>query len=401
MTNTQKEKILNQSLMCTGIIIKDGVVYKQRIRGKIQSVQNEELASVLKCETDMLEINKRFRIASIETEDNTSWSDCTLEFLNQTFVSYLESKNDFFWARTNFYEKDLRINMITSDPIGEDDINNYDINDINDIIKFIQKHSKSKNTLYIGETVDGEYFDDELKALKLKERDDYDKVHNCEYDQYVLNKDYAEKLNCRMSFWDDDVMNIFWQHDELDSLTGWCKEIDPKGIYAIYHRKGKDWYIVPTIFTEYACTEVCIIPFEDRHILGIEEINYDDREVYELDHLYHEEDAEVKSKLMNAIKSTKNNLEFNCALASIFGKDSNDILSTTNEEKLLEYYEAEELCEILYEDIDLIEELRDEINYEKYSEDEIFSKEWVCIPELINEAIERILDRKSKENKAS
>lgn len=67
----------------------------------------------------------------------------------------------------------------------------------------------------------------------------------------VMNPDWnaVVKVDGTLSNYNDGVVDDFWR-DGLECEKSWLEEIDPKGNIAVYHRKGKDWYIGYTLHTE-------------------------------------------------------------------------------------------------------------------------------------------------------
>jgi hypothetical protein len=83
----------------------------------------------------------------------------------------------------------------------------------------------------------------------------YECVHG---DSFVYeDHDEAECINTRMDYYDDDVMNTFWWIDKNGNYCGgykemqdYIKELDPDEDITVYHRKGKDFYVTPSLNPE-------------------------------------------------------------------------------------------------------------------------------------------------------
>lgn len=67
----------------------------------------------------------------------------------------------------------------------------------------------------------------------------------------VMNPDWKEvvKIDGKLSNYNDGVVSDFWDMD-LDCEKDWLKELDPKDNIAVYHRKGKDWFVGYTLHSE-------------------------------------------------------------------------------------------------------------------------------------------------------
>jgi hypothetical protein len=67
----------------------------------------------------------------------------------------------------------------------------------------------------------------------------------------VMNPDWKEvvEIDGRLSNYNDGVVSDFWDTD-LDCEKEYLNELDPKDNIAVYHRKGKDWFVGYTLHSE-------------------------------------------------------------------------------------------------------------------------------------------------------
>ena len=59
--------------------------------------------------------------------------------------------------------------------------------------------------------------------------------------------DEAQYLNTRLDYCDNNVLNNFWQYEGLKEMKDYIEEINSYGDITVYNRKGKDFYVAPSI----------------------------------------------------------------------------------------------------------------------------------------------------------
>lgn len=105
----------------------------------------------------------------------------------------------------------------------------------------------------------------------------------------AMNPDWSsvEKVDGRLSNHNDGVVDDFWSIN-LECGQSSLKELDPNGNIAVYHRKGKDWYIGYTLHTE------------EYELYCLDESGEEERE-YAL-FQYYKEDKELHSTIVKTLK---------------------------------------------------------------------------------------------------
>ena len=138
---------------------------------------------------------------------------------------------------------------------------------------------------------------------------DYSQIHGENYD--TLDIDDCEYFNGRLDYVNNNRLTDFWQFNELNE-DGWFDEIDPKDGYTIFHRKGKDFYISPSLEEENI-----EIAFWDG---TLKEYN-EERKYQEYENCWNTEvfiamtctrNSEIETKLFNILLDKKENLEKEC-----------------------------------------------------------------------------------------
>jgi hypothetical protein len=105
----------------------------------------------------------------------------------------------------------------------------------------------------------------------------------------VMNPDWKEvvKFDGRLSNYNDGVVSDFWAWD-LDCEKEYLKELDPEDHIAVYHRKGKDWFVGYTLHSE----EYELYYLDEN---GEEECEYAQFQ-------YYKEDEELVEKIANSLR---------------------------------------------------------------------------------------------------
>jgi predicted Zn-ribbon and HTH transcriptional regulator len=146
-----------------------------------------------------------------------------------------------------------------------------------------------------------EYWDGGSKFLEHGESYTVETEENCLY------------VDGRCSPHNNDVADDFWMHGFDEG--GWLKEIDPDDTIAVYHRKGKDFYIGYTL-------EV-----EEQELIWREEDESYDVDDYESDTFFYASytpDDEKIEKVKECLESMKEDFEFRSYINNELEMDSYD-----------------------------------------------------------------------------
>lgn len=101
-----------------------------------------------------------------------------------------------------------------------------------------------------------------------------------------IDNPLSEKIDGKLHYISEFDLDIFW--DDIEEFGHYLDEIDPNEIYAIYHRKGKDWYIaqaydimtLPVVNMGYSLNEPFVKEFVDEWNFYIVEHEDKDNKIY-------------------------------------------------------------------------------------------------------------------------
>ena len=195
---------------------------------------------------------------------------------------------------------------------------------------------------FISEEVDSLEYEEDVISFKLYRDDeywngDYRLVHGNNY--YVEDTGECEFVNGKISNYNDSVLDDFWNYEFDEGLIPYLKEVEPDDKIAVYTRKGKDWYI------GYAYDE------EEVTIYYLDEDGDEEEDVFYIP--YCEPDDELFEKIVDIVKSTKEDLECRGYIYNQIEEDSKKL-------------------ELMYEDLnDFRDEVYDLIPSEKWTEKDI------------------------------
>ncbi len=133
---------------------------------------------------------------------------------------------------------------------------------------------------------------------------DYEQIHGKSY--YTFDSRDCEYFNGRLKYINNYRLNNFWIPGELIE-DNWFDEIDPDNKYTIFHRKGKDFYISPSL--EENNVEIA---FWNGTIKEYNQGFNNCWDTEEFSYLSYEEDKKIEEKLFNVLKSKKEQLENEC-----------------------------------------------------------------------------------------
>lgn len=152
---------------------------------------------------------------------------------------------------------EIRLSLLGDTFYGYLALSKYDAKDITSMHQLV----KDVNTLMGYETSDqviGSSYDEFDEDITFKGEGECAPC-NTRYENHchvhgglsVMNPGWREvvEVDGRLSSYNDGVVEDFWNWD-LECEQSWLKEIDPKGNIAVYHRKGKDWFIGYTLHEE-------------------------------------------------------------------------------------------------------------------------------------------------------
>ncbi len=158
----------------------------------------------------------------------------------------------------------------------------------------------------------------ELTSQELKIHETDDDV--MEYDTYtsrgeyslfhgsgtIIDKDeYVVKIDTRLDEWNNHVLDEYWHSDGVSFDKDYLKEIDPHEKITIITYKGKYFYFFYSVKQE----EV-YYSFKD-------EDGFEDEDLFNIS--YYHEDAEILDKCVQAIQSSKRDLEVKSAVSNALG----------------------------------------------------------------------------------
>ena len=69
--------------------------------------------------------------------------------------------------------------------------------------------------------------------------------YQCMHGGTTLSPSDCDYIDGRLNNYNDILVEDFWNF--LDEKVEELEEIDPKGYVSVYHRKGKDWYVAPSL----------------------------------------------------------------------------------------------------------------------------------------------------------
>lgn len=171
----------------------------------------------------------------------------------------------------------------------------------------------------------------------------------------VMNPDWKEvvEIDGRLSNYNDGVVSDFWDID-LDCEKEYLNELDPKDNIAVYHRKGKDWFVGYTLHSE----EYELYYLDDD---GEEECEYAQFQ-------YYKEDEELLETIANSLRGLVKDCEvkgyvYN-ELRERAGRDYGyDVWSNNDDVFNLD------VIDTMYDDrIEFAHEIIDLINYDEISD---------------------------------
>lgn len=173
----------------------------------------------------------------------------------------------------------------------------------------------------------------------------------------VMNPDWKEvvEIDGRLSNYNDGVVSDFWDMD-LDCEKEYLNRLDPQDNIAVYHRKGKDWFVGYTLHSE----EYELYYLDDD---GEEECEYAQFQYYKEDEELLEKvadslrglvkDCEVKGYVYNELRERReygdysyNDNIFNLDLIdTMYGDDrtefAHEIIDLVNYDEITNVYKSE------------------------------------------------------------
>lgn len=110
---------------------------------------------------------------------------------------------------------------------------------------------------------------------------------------YCADHETAEHIDCRLGEYNESAVSSFYDF-EYDYMVDYMKELDPDEKYTVYHRKGKDFYITPSL-----------LQVDNEFSFVDEEGDLDSEGFY---YFEYSEDKKLEEKLIGVIVSYRDNL---------------------------------------------------------------------------------------------
>ena len=172
--------------------------------------------------------------------------------------------------------------------IGYIDLSKYDCT-YNSQLEFLKDISALKDESY-------EFDNDNIADLsEYTHTGDYDIVHG----RHLVLKNHEYEFDGRCWECSYDALEYFWNNFSGEVFT----EIDPDNHLTVYHRKGKDWYVVPSvneleIDLKY-CEETECLESEDGYC-----VKYDNIIIYE-----YSENSSLINRMLEKLSELKQEIE--------------------------------------------------------------------------------------------
>jgi len=167
----------------------------------------------------------------------------------------------------------------------------------------------------------------------------------------VMNPDWKEvvEVDGKLSNYNDGVVGDFWD-DGLDCEKEYLKELDPEDNIAVYHRKGKDWFVGYTLHSE------------EYELYYLNEDGEEECEYAQFQ--YYKEDKELLEKISNSLRGLVKDCEvrgyiYN-ELRELAGRDYGYDIWNNNEDVF-----NLDLIDTMYDNrIEFAHEIIDLVNYD-------------------------------------
>jgi hypothetical protein len=165
--------------------------------------------------------------------------------------------------------EDVKITCVPSQVIGHLSLSKYG-RDLESQKQMVTDLLELDGIKIHGEIEESDY--DLASADKIREFDRADKdgnrydgdfymVHGNEPYAFDKTSEMTDYINGKPSHYHDTVGDEFWSSTYEECMKPYLDELDPKGIVSVYHRKGKDWYVAPTL----KMTEIAISYFDEEY----------------------------------------------------------------------------------------------------------------------------------------
>jgi len=197
---------------------------------------------------------------------------------------------------------------------------------------------------------------------------DYEQYHGNSY--YTEDTGDCEYVDGRVDNWNETVLDDFWSFGPDEGE--WLKEEDPNDAIAVYARKGKDWYVGYTLEER-----EFYVSYEDDYKGLVEE-----EEFYAL---VYQPNKELKQKVIDIVKSWKNDVE---TKGYIYNQCDEDY-DRSYDCSIVNF----KLVELLYEDI---HDFRSEIieNIRSWKSDTIANEFLIAYTKVINNNVKVLANKK-------
>ncbi|HIP33267.1 MAG TPA: hypothetical protein EYG89_00705 [Bacteroidia bacterium] len=150
------------------------------------------------------------------------------------------------------------------------------------------------------------------------------------------DNDDIKEIDTRLDYYDDNILNSFWEYGGINQMKDYIEEIDSYGDITVYHRKGKDFYVAPSIQIK----ECYIETYSDEYGFEEEYIKF----IFKKSNL-----TEKINKIVSIIESEKKVLEVESCIALKVNEDG-----YFNQNILNEHYDGD-ITEFGYEIINYVD----------------------------------------------
>lgn len=143
------------------------------------------------------------------------------------------------------------------------------------------------------------------------------------------NHEDATHIDTRLDYYDEVTVDDFWYLDGIEELKNNLKEVDPDGDVTVYHRKGKDFYVTPTLETK----ECNLLHF-------LEDYKYEKEDCEEdyIAFLCSKSGIDTKiDTIASIIKSKKREIEIESYLSITLNEFDNNLIAKKYEYELEEF----------------------------------------------------------------
>ena len=197
---------------------------------------------------------------------------------------------------------------------------------------------------------------------------DYEQYHGNSY--YTEDTGDCEYVDGRVDNWNETVLDDFWAFGPDEG--GWLNEVDPNDTITVFSRKGKDWYIGYTLEER-----EFYLSYEDDYKGLVEE-----EEFYGL---VYQPNEELKQKVVDIVKSWKNDVETKGYIYNQFNSQNDYDTRIVDED----------VAQLLYEDVN---DFRNEVidNIQKWDVSTIDEEFFKAYNKVVDKKV-NILDDKTVE----